>query len=224
MPRVPLKEARIERGLTQTDMARLLDVSYTSYTQWESGKRKINERSKVAILNVLKCKPKDVFFPVANDPRTLRKIILTNGGYAKVDADDFEWLEQWDWQLNENGYAYRMVGDKNNRQTILMHREILKTPDDMISDHINGNKTDNRKKNLRVVNHEQNARNRFGNHCAKSKYKGVSVYKGRYGARIRLNGKVEWLGLFDNEIDAALAYNKAASEAWGEYAKLNKIK
>ena len=91
-------------------------------------------------------------------------------------------------------------------------------------DHINGDITDNRIKNLRLVSNSENQQNR---HAArgKSKFKGVCLHKkaGKWQAAIQKAGKVKYLGLFDKEEDAAAAYNAAAKTFFGEFCKLNEI-
>lgn len=79
--------------------------------------------------------------------------------------------------------------------------------------------------NTRWITPQQNAMNRRSRSNSSSKYKGVSwnTKIGKWTAQIGLNRKVKYLGAFTDEEDAALAYNKAARELFGEYANLNKI-
>lgn len=92
-------------------------------------------------------------------------------------------------------------------------------------DHINGNRLDNRIENLRHATSVENTRNRKKpNSCKnKSQYKGVSPSKNpkKWRGRIKVNNKNIYLGSFDTEIEAALAYDKSAKELFGEFAKLN---
>jgi hypothetical protein len=102
-----------------------------------------------------------------------------------------------------------------------MHKLITGWPQ---TDHINHDGLDNRRGNLRPVTTIQNQQNRRPRAIASSKYKGVCRHRDRkWLARICINGTQYHLGLFVTEEDAALAYNAAALEAFGEYAYLNQI-
>jgi hypothetical protein len=151
------------------------------------------------------------------------EIALTRGKTAIVDADDYEKISQHKWMCTSNGYAARRPWNKGNRISILMHRVILDAPDDMQVDHINGNKLDNRKSNLRLCTFQQNMCNRPSNYVAKSGYKGVWVNQtGRpWLAVIKAHGKRFCLGTFDTAEEAARAYDEAAKERFGEFAFLN---
>jgi hypothetical protein len=147
-----------------------------------------------------------------------RCIPLTEGYYALVDAADYEVLSQYNWRFY-NGYAARQQG----RKTIYMHRQIADPPDGMMVDHANRNKRDNRRANLRVCTRRENILNQASKRTSRSRFKGVEYRKGRDKcfARIRFQGKRLWLGTFDDEVEAARAYDRAAVEYFGEFAHLN---
>ena len=158
-----------------------------------------------------------------------KRIELSQGKFALVDDEDFEHINQFKWYYAA-GYARRNLRMKNGkRKIIFMHRIIAKTPEGMYCDHINGNTLDNRKSNLRNVTKNENNWNARKKSKATSKYKGVSYFKrdrdliGKWGARIQVNGKSIRLGYFSSEIEAALAYNKAAEKHFGKYAVLNEV-
>jgi hypothetical protein len=92
-------------------------------------------------------------------------------------------------------------------------------------DHINCNRIDNRKSNLRHATRSQNVRNTIPRTDTSSKFKGVHWHKAskKWMTRIYINGKRKFIGSFNNEYDAALAYNAAAAEHYGEFARLNHI-
>jgi hypothetical protein len=148
----------------------------------------------------------------------LKRIPLGDGLYAYVDAADYEWLSRDNWRLH-NGYAARWR--KNKR--IYMHREIMRPPPGKIVDHMNHNKLDNSRPNLRVCTPAENQRNQRKQHGVASIYKGVSYSKtcGKWAATIGLNRKYTHLGYYDTEIEAARAYDRAAVELFGEFASLN---
>jgi hypothetical protein len=157
-----------------------------------------------------------------------RKIPLTKGKFAIVDPDDYEHLSKYRWSARKMCnvfYALRKTVSKDGRRTeILMHRCIIKPPPGMLVDHINHNGLDNRKANLRAVTYAQNTWNKrkLNPNCG-SKYKGVSWYRRnkRWSAKIHVNGTSKFLGLFENELDAAKAYDKAARKFYGQFALLN---
>lgn len=97
-------------------------------------------------------------------------------------------------------------------------------PKDQV-DHINNVKDDNRIVNLREATNAENSKNKKAQVGGSSKYKGVCWYKSssKWSAQIRVNYKKIHLGHYDNEEEAALAYNKAALELFGEFAKINEI-
>ena len=152
----------------------------------------------------------------------MKQIQLTKGKSALVDDADFDWLMERKWNLSGNGYAVTWVPGKKTQ--VLMHREIVKPPNGVEIDHINGNKIDNRRENLRLSTRQGNGCNRQKfSVTTSSVYKGVSwaKTKNRWLAGIKYNGKQRHLGLFVNEWDAALAYNSAAIELFGDFARLN---
>lgn len=154
----------------------------------------------------------------------MKKIPLSQGQFALVDDKDFEYLSQWKWFLGCGGYAsrkYRCEKTKK-RLNILMHRVINKTPHNMHTDHVNSDKLDNRRANIRTATRKQNMQN-TKKKAGSSIYKGVSWYKAgkKWSAKINPDRKRLHLGYFHSETEAALAYNKAAIKYFGQFAKLN---
>lgn len=139
---------------------------------------------------------------------------------VKVDREDYELLSRHKWYLSPKGYA---IG-KIDRKMLLMHRLIL-NPGNNQTDHINGDKLDNRKENLRMCTNAQNQMNKGLQSNNTSGYRGVywNKARNRWGAVIKLNGKQKHLGQHRKIEEAALAYNKSAKELFGEFAYLNKI-
>lgn len=162
-----------------------------------------------------------------------REIELTKGKVAIVDDEDYEWLIKLKWHYNPRqnektttGYAVHNITIAPNTQTLVyMHRMILNVPKDVKVDHINGNTLDNKKSNLRVASAQQNNFNRKHHDNVSSRFKGVCWHKRDkiWAAGICRDGKIMFLGYFDDEIQAARAYNKAALKYFGEFAKLNEF-
>lgn len=153
-----------------------------------------------------------------------RTIPLTRGLEAVVDAADYEALSAFKWHASDrraNGSAYARA--KINNKLVYMHRWLLAAPVGAEVDHINRDKLDNRRANLRVCAPEENRRN-VGLTCANTVgFKGVRwVRTGRkWGASIYLDKKHVFLGVYATKEEAARAYDGAAREFWGEFAYLN---
>jgi predicted CoA-substrate-specific enzyme activase len=156
-----------------------------------------------------------------------RKIKLTEGKYAIVDPQDFYWLSNFDWCAKEYRgcfHAVRFNNQGGNEPMIIsMHRQIMNFPAGLLVDHKNNNGLDNRGENLRPATCSQNNCNKAKRKNTSSRFVGVSFDKRRqrWVAYINHNGKRIWLGWFDSEIDAALAYDAAARKYHGEFARLN---
>jgi len=148
----------------------------------------------------------------------VKTIPLGDGLYAYVDGADFEWLNQWTWRVH-GGYAARHV----KRKVIFMHREIMKPPKGKIVDHVNGNKFDNTRANLRNITPQENQHNRRKQRGASSIYKGVTYYKaGRcWRASLSCGKECYYLGQFETEVEAARAYDYKAVQVFGEFARPN---
>lgn len=158
----------------------------------------------------------------------MKQIELTKGAIALVDDEDFEKVSKYKWCVNAQGYAVRGFQVNGAKYQIRMHRFILgDSCAGLEVDHINGNRTDNRKANLRTATRRENACNVAKRPLADgtSIFKGVRKAKGRkkWTARICYKGKDLHLGQFNSEIEAAKAYNEAAKRLNGEYARLNTI-
>jgi hypothetical protein len=162
------------------------------------------------------------------------KIRLTQGKYAIVDKRDFPMLSKHTWCYNGR-YAITSFYIGNRKSKLVpMHRLLLRLTDPKILvDHINRDKLDNRRYNLRTGDkciNSINREKRKGTMSEKSgsKYKGV-VFDNRkhrvkrYQARLKYYGKIHYSPYMHTERDAAIEYNKLAIMIHGEYACLNKV-
>ncbi|MHC4461417.1 MAG: AP2 domain-containing protein [Planctomycetota bacterium] len=154
------------------------------------------------------------------------KIPLTQGRFAKVDPSDYIWISQFRWHCKINKttiYAVRTVTVAGKSKRISMHRMIMNTPPHLVCDHINHDGLDNRRAYLRNCTIKQNNANSRSAKNASSKYKGVSWNKTRkkWAAYIKKDYKQLYLGLFENETEAAKVYDKMAKKLFGKFAQLN---
>jgi hypothetical protein len=155
-------------------------------------------------------------------------IPVGRGKYAIVDADDYDRLAKYKWQVRSDGrthYAFRWSSTRGGKksQRILMHHEIINIPEGLVCDHKNRKALDNRKANLRPATVSQNNCNRCNTGQTTSRYRGVrqDARSNKWRAQIKFNGRRIHLGAFDDEVEAAKAYDTAAREYHGEFAVLN---
>lgn len=158
----------------------------------------------------------------------MRKIPLTQGQFATVDDEDFELVSSIKWyaQRVKRGDTFSFYADSGRGgDSKRMHRIILGVTDKkVIIDHRDGNGLNNRRSNLRICTHAENIRNMRNLKRGSSKYKGVRRKPdGKFDANVEMHGKCYYLGRFIKEEDAAIAYNKKATELFGEFANLNTI-
>lgn len=147
---------------------------------------------------------------------------LTQGQFAVVDDADFDWLSQWKWyaQRRQSDGRYIARGTVNGKH-VQMHRLILGAAPTEQVDHKDQDTLNNQRVNLRICTTTQNNHNRGNIKKSKSPYKGVAFSPGGACAGIRKNGRRVHLGYFATELDAARAYDYAAYNQHGEFARLN---
>lgn len=155
----------------------------------------------------------------------MRYILLTQSKRVTVDDEDYERLALFKWYFHHTGYAVRNFTDSNKkRKTIFLHREVLGTPKGEYVDHKDCDKLNCQKDNLRPTTYANNNTNKFPQKNNTSGYKGVHQREtGKWRAYFTLKKKRTYIGQFETAIEAARAYNKAALEVWGEFARLNVI-
>ena len=159
---------------------------------------------------------------------SVAKVKMSHGFVTLVDKADLELIADYRWYAHKRPRwktHYVLANDYSRKTMLQLHTLLVPYSDGLVVDHKNRNGLDNRRCNLRRCTQAQNHANgpKYRNNT--SGYKGV-VWVGRankYAAGISLNGKRKHLGYFVDPIDAAVAYNKAAFESWGEFAYLNDV-
>ena len=156
-----------------------------------------------------------------------------SGLVALIDDEDFGLISQYHWYANWNKgvqtfYVRGFISGKgmSERKIIYMHRLIMDANPNEQVDHIDHNGLNNQKANLRFCNHSQNAANKRKQRGeSTSKFKGVSWDERhkKWQAQIKLDSKLIRIDYFDDEIDAAKAYDKKAIELFGDFAMTNKM-
>lgn len=141
----------------------------------------------------------------------MKTIELKNGKSILIDDEDYKVVKDFKWYFATGGYARAYAG---NYKHIYIHNLIMGKKG---IDHINGNKLDNRRSNLRVATRSQNAANSKAQ--VGKAYKGITWHKcGRWQVVV----KKKYIGLFVNPLEAAIAYDNAAVTIFGEFARTNK--
>ena len=169
----------------------------------------------------------------------MKLIPLTQGQFAQVDDEHYEWLMQWKWYAAKSKYTFYAVMEQNGHP-VKMHRVILglERGDTRVADHKDKNGLNNTSENLRACTMYENNVNSRKKKTDKStsRYKGVSLKRNQYfdtktqtflfrktyyRAHIAVSGKTISLGYHKTELSAAKAYNEGAKKHHGEFAGIN---
>lgn len=160
----------------------------------------------------------------------MKKLKLTQGYEMLIDDGDVALFEGWSLRAQRGPWGtYAMCRRKGGKaREIGAHRLILNAPPDKQVDHINGNKLDNRRKNIRLCTVAENGQNRGSQkNNAASGFKGVTwdgkgpKRRSPWKAMIQTNRKRICIGYFSTAELAAQAYDKKATELHGAFARLN---
>lgn len=148
----------------------------------------------------------------------MKTIELSRGMVTQVDDSDFEILNQWKWSYS-NGYAVRCiwVGRGKLNKMLPMHRQITDPPLNTVVDHIDGNRLNNQRSNLRITTRTSNMHNTRTRSTNKSGFQGVHFHKGtrRWRAQICSFGKTIHVGYFPTPKEASEAWKQKAVETRG---------
>lgn len=148
------------------------------------------------------------------------EVKLTKGKVAIVDDIDFGKVSEHKWYYSD-GYARRTLNKEKTH--IKMHRFIIGAKNGQYVDHINGNKLDNRRSNLRICTVSQNNMNRNIQKNNKHGHTGLHLVNSKqqvyWQPRITVNKKSISLGSFKNKADAIKAYDLAKVKYFGPYSK-----
>jgi hypothetical protein len=158
----------------------------------------------------------------------MKRIPLTQGKFALVDDEDYDRLvAMGSWQFLKNGYATTDLWENKKPRKVYMHRVILglSVGDKLVVDHVDLDKLNNQKLNLRTCKQYQNSANRGLNKNNSSGYKGVCFdkRKNKWMAKIQVNRKYMFCGYETTPELAALRYNEFAQKHFGEFAVLNQV-
>lgn len=137
-----------------------------------------------------------------------------------VDSCDAHLLEEFTWHITKWGYARTNVKQPDGSyRGVFIHRMILDAREGQFVDHINLNKLDNRRFNLRIAPPHQNKAPYKGR-----KFKGVYMEKsGRWRSQTKFGNRTYYFGTFDNQIEAAVAYNEGVTKLGVPNARLNEV-
>jgi hypothetical protein len=151
----------------------------------------------------------------------MKMIKLTQGRHAIVDDDVHEELSRFSWWFGNGGYAQRTEKRRGEKRNVMMHHHVLPRLPEFQIDHINGNKLDNRRSNLRYATASENHINKGLIRSNTSGFTGVSwrANRGRWKAYFKKNGRQIYVGQFKTREEAARARDAAVRDAFGEFSR-----
>lgn len=154
-----------------------------------------------------------------DDPQ-VRRIPLGKGLFATIDAADYEEVRKYRWYATHGGGNNAYAAATKNGKTVYMHRMLMRPRKGYVVDHIDGNGLNNRRCNLRVCTPTQNLANKTPR-GGSSQFVGVYRYRDKWAANVTCQGRCYYIGVFEDEVEAAKARDRKAYELHGQYAHLN---
>lgn len=142
-----------------------------------------------------------------------------------VDEDVAEAVQHWAWKIDRHGYVFRCTTINGLRgRSVFLHRVVANVSDSSVFvDHIDKDRLNCTRANLRLTDRIGNAKNRLKQGGTSSQFKGVTKFGNRWQAKIGADRRYFYLGIFDDEHEAAHEYNRAAIRLHGEFASLNPV-
>lgn len=152
-------------------------------------------------------------------------VFFNDGTFFIIDSNDFELVSKYTWFKSKRGYPVAHFSRKSpqGHKTFSLHRYLFNFPPSGTIDHIDRDKMNNRRNNLRLCTQQQNSFNQSLRVTNSSGYTGVSINKatGMFEAYIHYKGKKKYLGLYTTAEEAAVVRDKEALKIFGKYANLN---
>lgn len=155
-------------------------------------------------------------------------IMLFNNSYGKnkyttIDLELVDEVSKYSWRLGRDGYVRTNVPDIIKKQRVVMLHHLVNGYPlfNFVTDHIDGNKLNNLRSNLRIVSNQQNIAKQKKRKDNTTGFRGVVRRGNRYIAQIKVNSKQIYLGYFNNKEEAAKAYDLAALNYFGEFSVTN---
>lgn len=150
------------------------------------------------------------------------KMVIEIKGYRiLIDDDIAPAILARKWHVSRRSYGVYFattIWTYNGKSyEVRLHRIIAEAPPGVLVDHRNGNTLDNRRENLRWCTNSQNAQNRSDGHKGIAGYRGVTIERNRFRAKIKVGGQSIHIGYFDTPEEASEAYEKKAKELFGEF-------
>lgn len=222
----------LPKGLTKKGNTYYIDVKFKDL-RWrftEHSKESGLEKLRVVRNEVeeLKTQAKDLHLEtdIQRNKNGIASVPITNKtgkvvAYATVCDEDWHMCTLYSWYLSENGECRGLVDGQNTS----LHRFIMKPEKGKIIQHIDKDKSNNKRDNLMITTCSTRNHMRAKNKNATSDYYGVyyATSDKVWRSQITKDGREYIIGSFPTEVEAAKAYNEKAEELYGEFAKLNII-